>query len=180
MALKFVKVHECKEVRRVLMRDMIEKLAFRFLVHVWKKEQSQNPCCYNYTESDHRFWFSIRTFHGSCQNRRAVNGGGCELRAQSFPSASRWFYECIRKAKKPQLAQAIIEHARDGILDFVQATEINVLDRGSLLHRLLWTKEKLWRNSTVVYQLHRPGNMVQVNLESSVNVMPRERSLTNI
>ena len=55
-----------------------------------------------------------------------------------FPPSLFETTHIFRKADKPQLVQAIIEHAGDAILDTVPSTELHVLDGGSLLHRLPW------------------------------------------
>src|SRR6218665_2835668 len=57
-----------------------------------------------------------------------------------FPPALFDSINVFRKADKPQLAHAISEHARDGILYLVPETQKYVLDGGSLLHRILWRK----------------------------------------
>src|SRR6218665_3717095 len=63
----------------------------------------------------------------------------------------------FRNADEPQLAHAINEHARDGILDFVPETEKHVLDGGSLLHRILWRKAESYGAIAQSYicRLHR-------------------------
>ena len=68
----------------------------------------------------------------------------------------------FRKADKPQLAHAISEYARDGILDFVPETERHVLDGGSL--DTVEKRRKLWCNSRVVCRLHCPAIWCRYNL----------------
>ena len=52
----------------------------------------------------------------------------------SFPPALFEAQNVFRKADKQQLAQAINEHASNGILDVVPASQCCVLDGVSLLH----------------------------------------------
>ena len=59
-----------------------------------------------------------------------------------FPPALFEAKNILRKANKPQLAQAIRDHATDlsskAVINSVPETDCYVLDGGSLLHRLPW------------------------------------------
>jgi len=54
-----------------------------------------------------------------------------------FPPALFDSTNVFRKSDKPQLAHAVSEHERDGILDFVPVKEKHVLNGDSLLRRKL-------------------------------------------
>lgn len=57
-----------------------------------------------------------------------------------FPPALFEARNVFCKADKPQLAQAICDHAQNAIQDSVSETEYHALDGGSLLHRTPWKK----------------------------------------
>ena len=62
----------------------------------------------------------------------------------TYPPALFEARNILRKADKPQLAQAIRDHAADlsseAVMNSIPKTDCYVLDGGSLLHRLPWKK----------------------------------------
>ena len=61
-----------------------------------------------------------------------------------YPPALFETRNILRKADKPQLAQAIRDHAADlsseAVMNSIPETDCYILDGGSLLHRLSWMK----------------------------------------
>ena len=61
-----------------------------------------------------------------------------------YPPALFEARNILRKADKPELAQAIRDHAADlsseAVMNSIPKTDCYVLDGGSLLHRLPWKK----------------------------------------
>ena len=69
----------------------------------------------------------------------------------TFPPAIFEGRNFLRKAEKPQLANAIYDHANDVVLDCLPKTDRYVLDGGSLLHRIPWTRGDSYGKIAQIY-----------------------------
>ena len=75
-----------------------------------------------------------------------------------YPPALFETRNILRKADKPQLAQAIQEYTKDvsseAVMNTVPATDCYILDGGSLLHRLPWNKGDSYGTVTFSFELN--------------------------
>ena len=69
----------------------------------------------------------------------------------TFPPALFEGRNLLRKAEKPQLANAIYDHVNDVVLDCLPKTDRYVLDGGSLLHRIPWTRGDSYSKIAQIY-----------------------------
>src|SRR6218665_2890499 len=144
VAHELVSVHEFKEVARAIMHNMIGKPVFTFTFRRKEKAITLGETSAVRIAADRTIDSGLlfERFLVVAKTGELLLEEVMRYELSPFPPALFDSINVFRKADKPQLAHAISEHARDGILDLVPETEKYVLDGGSLLHRILWRKRE--------------------------------------
>ena len=135
-----VNVHAFESVGNKIIEDIIGKSAFTYKFK--RKDRAQTLGNISAVKIDpallfQRFLVVSRSGYLSLEDVLTY-----EL--SPYPPALFEVRNILRKADKPQLAQAIRDHAADlsseAVMNSIPKTDCYVLDGGSLLHRLPWKK----------------------------------------